>query len=238
MAEQLRDAIIIAGGFGTRMRHLTADRPKPMVELAGRPIVEWQIDQLKAGGIECIVFATGHMADKIRDHFGDGGRVGVEIRYSHENTPLGRGGAIKQAMGLLPETWQDVAVTNADNIWDTDINEVYKKHKAKDATATLVLVPVANQFGVVETNEQDEIVAFREKPVFNVNAGIYVFSRDIYPLLPDQGDHEKTTFPAIPRNKLIAYHHAGFWKNIDNPLDLEIAEGKVVDVFLAPKRAE
>lgn len=229
--EQPRDAIIIAGGFGTRMKHLTQETPKPMVELAGKPIVQYQVEQMRNAGVEHIVFATGYLPHKITEHFGDGSDFGLQISYSHEDTPLGRGGAIKQAMQKLPKDWEHVVVTNADNLWDTDLQAVYEKHVARQATATIVVVPRANQFGVVEINDNDEIVAFREKPVFDVNAGIYVFSRGIYDQLPDVGDHEKSTFPELPQDKKVAYRHTGTWKNIDTPYDLEEAHTIAGEVF-------
>src|SRR5579871_1156901 len=125
--------IIIAGGLGTRMRPLTYRRPKPLVPVANRPFLEYQVALLREHGIDDIVFATNYMADKIEAHFGDGARFGVRMRYALEDKPLGTGGAIRNAADLFPG--ESVAVFNGDIMTDFDLGAILAFHAQKGALA-------------------------------------------------------------------------------------------------------
>ena len=130
--------IIIAGGLGTRLRPLTYTRPKPLVPVANRPFLEYQVALLRKHGVDDIVFATNYMADKIEGHFGDGSRFGVRMRYAIEETPLGTGGAIRNAADRFPG--EAVAVFNGDVMTDFDIGAILRFHHDKQAIATITLV--------------------------------------------------------------------------------------------------
>src|ERR1051326_2548365 len=127
--------IIIAGGLGTRMRPLTYRCPKPLMPVANRPFLEYQVALLQKHGIDDIVFATNYMADRIEAHFGDGTRFGVRMRYAIEETPLGTGGAIRNAADLFPG--EAVAVFNGDILTDFDLSAVLEFHQQKQALATI-----------------------------------------------------------------------------------------------------
>jgi len=146
---------------------------------------------------------------------------------------LGRGGGIKKAMKELPEGWQDVVVLNGDNLWKLDLSGMMKKHKEKNAMATIAVVPLRSPYGVVEFNDSDEILGFSEKPLLPhwINPGIYIFSKEIEPLLPDEGDHEIETFPKLPQDRFIVFKSTNYWRGVDTVKDLTEAEKEVAEEF-------
>lgn len=235
MSERVRHAIILAGGKGERIRPFTDDRPKPMISLNGSgPIVDHQINQLKAAGVETIVFACSYKKEALQDYIGDGSKHGIRAIYSVEDTPLGRGGAIKKAMGLLGKGFGDVVATNGDNIWKIDIGSLVKKHGQYRPLITMVLVPFQSPYGIVETDGNDWITSFREKPVLphKINAGVYVFSEQVKEMLPDVGDHEDDLVPSLAKKRqVLSYLHQGYWRAIDTVKDLKEAEKEVAKVF-------
>lgn len=226
-------AIILVGGEGKRLRPHTDHKPKPLVEVGGKPIVAYQLDQLKAAGIKNLVIACSYKKEVLIEHFTNNGYGFDQIAFSVEDSPLGRGGGIKQAMKFLSKNWDHVIVANGDNLWKFDIEGMVKKHRDRNAIATLLLVKLKSPYGIVEVNDQDEIEAFREKPILPhwLNAGVYIFSREIEPLLPDVGDHEDQTFPKLPKERFIAFKSEGFWKAVDTVKDLEDAEKEVKEIF-------
>jgi NDP-sugar pyrophosphorylase family protein len=226
-------AIILAGGKGERLRPHTVDRPKPMIELAGRPILSYQIDQFKKAGIGTVVFACSYKKDFLIRSIGDGKSWGIKALYSIEEEPLGRGGGIKKAMSLLPSNWQNVLVTNGDNLWKIDIPDLIKNHLEKNAITTIVVSPLRSPYGIVEFDKSGRVKDFREKPILPhwVNAGAYVMRRDIYPLLPDRGDHEVETFPKLPKDKFFVYQSEGYWRGIDTVKDLTEADKEIEQIF-------
>ncbi|MBY0552769.1 MAG: nucleotidyltransferase family protein [Candidatus Obscuribacterales bacterium] len=238
-------AIILAGGQGQRLRPLTSDRPKCMVEILGTPIIAFQMHWLRSYGIRHIVIAGGYLHESIVNFLGDGTKWGMRISYSIEEQPLGRGGAFKQALKLVAP--QDkVYAFNGDIICNLSLQALGDFHQAQNAIATIVTVPLVSPYGIVEINEEHSVTGFREKPVlpFHVNAGIYVFSPEIIDLLPDKGDHEDTTFPELAKNgRLKAFRASNIlWKSIDTMKDVsEIRtelERVLLSAFLQPDSLE
>ncbi len=231
-------AVILAGGKGERLRPYTQDRPKPMVEVLGIPILAYQIEWLRTQGVTDVVVACGYRHEVIQDYFDDGRKWGVRIRYSVESEPLGRGGALKQALGLVEG---DVCVaTNGDVITNVPLREVVDLHRRRGDVATLVLSPFVSPYGIVDVTEDDRITGFHEKPElpYWINAGIYVLSRSVRDLLPDVGDHETTTFPALAaQGRLGAYRSRAYWRGVDTIKDLsEVTrefEQRLMSSFLA-----
>jgi len=214
-------AIILAGGKGERLRPYTQDRPKPMVEILGIPILGYQIQWLRMQGITDIIVACGYRHEVIQDYFGDGTKWGVRIRYSVEEEPLGRGGALKQAMGLLEG--EVCVATNGDVITNVRIRSVLTQHRESNDLATIVLTPFVSPYGIVEVTEDNKIVAFHEKPElpYWINAGIYVLNREVRDLLPDVGDHETTTFPRLAEEgRLGGFRSRAYWRGVDTMKDL------------------
>ena len=226
-------AIILAGGKGERLRPYTNDRPKPMVEVNGKPILAYQLDQLKKAGIAEVVFACSYQREALQKHLDSGEKYGIKALFSIEETPLGRGGGIKKAMKMLPKGWENVLITNGDNLWKLDLDGLIKKHQDRKAIATVVVVPLKSPYGIVEFNDSDEILGFSEKPILPhwVNAGIYIFSKEIEPLLPDEGDHEIETFPKLPTERFLVFKSTDYWRGVDTVKDLTEAEKEVAEVF-------
>lgn len=229
----VKQAIILAGGKGERLRPLTNDKPKPMVEIGDKPIIQYQIEQLKSYGVEEIVFACSYLHEVIEEFVGDGSKFGIKARFTLEDPPRGRGGGIKLAMSMLSEVSEDCLVINGDNLWKIDLDGLCKSHEGKNALATIVVVPLKSPYGIVDFNEQRQITGFREKPElpFWVNAGIYIFSKEIEPLLPDIGDHETETFPKLPKERFIVFESRDYWRGVDTVKDRTEAEKEVLEVF-------
>ena len=220
-------AIILAGGKGERLWPLTNDRPKVMVEVAGKPILYWQIEWLKSHGVKKFVLAVSYKYEVIQEFLDHGKKLGIEVDYSIEDSPLGLGGAIKKAFGSkLVEGAEDVIIANGDIITKLDMTKMAKFHSEQNALATLLLVPYLSRWGIVRLNEEDSIVGFEEKPKlpYWINGGIYVFNKNIVPLLPDLGDHETLTFPKLCDGKLRGFKSEGFWRAVDVIKDRSEAE--------------
>lgn len=229
----VNSAIILAGGKGERLRPYTNDRPKPMVEVGGKPILYYQLSQLKKAGIKEVVFACSYKREALQKHLDSGEKYGIKAQFSVEETPLGRGGGIKKAMKMLPEDWEDAVVLNGDNLWKLDLKGMMEKHKERKAIATIAVVPLRSPYGVVEFNDTDEVLGFKEKPLLPhwINPGIYIFSKEIEKLLPDEGDHEIETFPNLPQERFIVFKSTDYWRGVDTVKDLTEAEKEVAEVF-------
>jgi NDP-sugar pyrophosphorylase family protein len=225
-------ALILAGGKGERLRPLTDTLPKPMVPLCGRPILAHQVDWLKGAGVTDVVFLAGYRWESIRDYFGDGQRFGIRAHYSVEETPLGRGGAIRKGFLSVPEAETTVAVLNGDIITAERLEALFRRHRDKKAAnpahlATIMVVPMVSPYGLVDLDGQDDVVGFREKVEmpYWINAGIYILDRDIATELPETGDHETGTFPKLAdAGRIAALKTQFFWRSIDSFKDLQDAE--------------
>ena len=224
-------AMILAGGKGERLRPLTDSVPKPMVEVNGQPILRYQISWLKSAGVTDVVLLTGYLGHVIRDYFDHGEFFGVNIQYSHEDEPLGRGGAIKKGLGLVPEDEKAVVVMNGDIITDFYLDALIEEfHIQKSAVrhhmASILTVPYQSSYGTVDIAPTGLVRGFQEKPVlpYYINAGVYVLDPAIRELLPDQGDHEVGVFPRLAlHDRMTALRHHGFWISVDSMRDLQIA---------------
>jgi len=216
-------AIILAGGKGERLRPYTNDRPKGMVEVLGVPLLAYQVRWLRANGIEGILFSCGYRHEVIRNYFGDGSRWGLDIQYVVEETPLGRGGGMKLAFSHLDPKDDPVVVTNGDVITNFPLRQMIAEHQASGAMGTIYLAPYYSPFGIVEVDEEQRVLGFREKPElpYWINGGVYVLNRAIYDFLPDRGDHEVETFPLLAqRGQLRAFCSRSYWQSVDTVKDL------------------
>ncbi len=156
-------ALILAGGKGERLRPLTDTLPKPMVPLCGKPILAHQVRWLKGAGITDVVFLAGYRWEAIRDYFGDGREFGVRAHYSVEDDPLGRGGAIRKGIPLVPEEEQSVVVLNGDVITAQRLEAVLDLHRQKRRAnpthlATIMVVPMVCPYGLVDVDGQDVLI--------------------------------------------------------------------------------
>jgi NDP-sugar pyrophosphorylase family protein len=228
-------ALILAGGKGERLRPLTDTLPKPMVPVCGKPILEHQVEWLKAGGITDVVFLAGYRWGAIKDHFGDGRAFGINAHYSLEESPLGRGGAIKAGLPQVPSSEDTVAVLNGDIITDETLDCLSAYHQERKSAnenhlATIMVVPMVSPYGLVDMDSSGTVTGFREKVEMEhwINAGIYLFDRAIAEELPELGDHETETFPRLAQaGQLAAMRSRNFWRSVDSFKDLSEAEAHV-----------
>ena len=225
-------ALTIAGGRGERLRPLTDAVPKAMVPVDGRPLLSYQVRWMRAQGVTDVVFLCGHLGERIVDYFGDGSEFGIRAHYSCEETPLGRGGAVRKGLALVPGDERYVLVANGDNVTNQPVRRLTELHEARGALATLMLVPFQSQVGVVSADERSMVTEFVEKGSlpFWINAGIYIFSREIEELLPEVGDHETETFPALATaGRLAALKSDALWMTVDGPKDLSACAAAIRD---------
>lgn len=222
-------AFILAGGRGERLRPLTEKIPKPMVEISGKPILAHAINGLALHGVKKIIIATGFMSEKIREFFGDGKKFGVEINYSHEEKPLGTGGALLHAQNLLDKKF---FMLNGDNLSDINFTEMHMAHEQNNAAGTIALVQVddVSNYGIARL-EGEKITEFVEKPAKEnapgswANSGAYILEKTAMDLLPvGHSMIEKALFPALAqKGALFAYRHFGQWFPTDTPEKYEKA---------------
>ncbi|GAA0982359.1 NDP-sugar synthase [Acrocarpospora macrocephala] len=221
-------AILLVGGQGTRLRPLTLFTPKPLLPTAGVPFLAHQLARASAFGVRRIVFATSYKASMFADAFGDGSAFGLEIEYVTEDTPLGTGGAIRNAARALtcpPDA--PVLVLNGDILSGHDITAQVNMHLSGDAALTLHLTEVedASAFGCVPTDEDGRVLAFLEKtpnPVTNrINAGCYVFRRSVLDSIPPDKvvSVERETFPTLidSGDRVLGFADSTYWLDVGTP---------------------
>ncbi|MFE1781981.1 NDP-sugar synthase [Streptomyces sp. NPDC059506] len=226
-------AVILAGGQGTRLRPFTDDRPKPMVEIpgTGTPIIGHQLTWLASEGVTDAVVACGHLAGVLQEWL-ESADLPLTVTTVVEHEPLGRGGGLKYAAASLPrpdDTWY---AANGDVWTHFSLRRMAGFHQERGATATLALARPHIPWGAVETNEFGQVLDFIESPPspYLVNAGVYVFSPEFTELLPDHGDHERTTFPQLARERRLAGYpipQGSYWRAIDTVKDLTEAAREI-----------
>jgi len=219
-------AVILAGGLGKRLRPLTDANPKPLVEVAGKPILTWQIEWLKKYGVNEMLFCVGYLKEKIIEHVGGGNRHGLKAGYVVEEEPLGTGGALKNTEAFLKGE-EKFLVLNGDII--TNLNPMRLIEEVDNFVGAIALVPLRSPFGIVDIDDKGFARRFREKPLipeYWVNAGIYCFTPRIFGYLPEKGEIEYTTFPKLSEEgKLMALKYDDvFWSPIDTHKDIEETE--------------
>jgi mannose-1-phosphate guanylyltransferase len=220
-------AILLAGGQGTRLRPLTLGTPKPVVPIFNRPFLAYQLDLVAAvPEIDEVVLSLNYQPDRIEQVLGDGSRFGARIRYAVEPAPLGTGGAIKFAAGSTGDT---VVVFNGDVLTSIDLAAVIRLHRERRARATIVLTPIddPSAYGLVETDAEDNVRRFLEKPkpedvtTRNINAGVYVLEPDTFDRIPDgvPWSIERGYFPSLVERgeTFVAYLYEGYWIDIGTP---------------------
>ena len=219
-------AVIMAGGFGTRIHPLTISLPKPMIPLINRPIMEHIVNLLKRHGITDLVLLLFHQPEIIKKYFGDGSEFGVHITYVTPLEDYGTAGAVKAAARHLDERFM---IISGDLLTDFDLSQVIDFHHRKQAKATITLTSVTDplQFGVVITDKNARITKFLEKPgwgeVFSdtINTGIYILEPEVLDLIPEgeNRDWAKDVFPIMLETGAALYgcDMKGYWADIGNP---------------------
>ncbi len=209
-------AVVLAGGFGKRLKPITDYIPKSLVPIDNVPIIEWQIRYLKKSGVRDVTICTGYRAEQI-ERFLESKPGFAGIRVSAEKTPLGTGGAIRRAGEHI--RGRSFLVLNGDTITDISLKTMQKTENA------VAGIELRTQFGTLDVSD-GRVVAFEEKgPIRGVwmNAGIYHLSADILGQLPRRGDIEKTTFPEMARQGRLSVtkFHGARWHSIDSHKDIE-----------------
>jgi mannose-1-phosphate guanylyltransferase len=217
-------ALILAGGEGTRLRPLTTTVPKPVVPLVDRPFIRFMIDWLHQHGVDDVVMSCGHLASGVRNVLGDGSALGIKLRYVEEPRPLGTGGAVKYAEPLLRDRF---LMLNGDVLTDLDLTAQIEQHERTNARATLALTPVEDPsaYGLVRTTSDGAVTEFVEKPApdqidtNNISAGAYVLERSVLDLLEaDQpASIERDVFPRLVGEGLYGCVSEGYWLDIGTP---------------------
>ncbi len=210
-------AVILAGGIGTRLKPITDFVPKPLIPINNIPIIEWQIRHLKKFGIRDLVICTGYKTDQIQNYLEHKDNFGSKIRYSIEKTPLGTGGAIKKAAKMIKD--KSFLVLNGDIITTIDVRKLYSKQNS------IALIELRTKFGTVDLNG-GKVINFREKDsISNVwmNAGIYHLDKKLVADLPQKGSIEEITFHDYAKNGKIngVKFKDALWFSIDSHKDID-----------------
>ena len=198
--------------------------PKPLVPVAGFPLLGYTVARLVEGGVTRVIVACRAGDEEMFLQALSG--LGADVEAVGEEEPLGRGGGLRLAATRRQEEGPVLAL-NGDEVLDVDFSALLSEHGASGAAATLVVAQVRSPFGVVEVEDGGTITGFREAPLLEhwVNSGVYVLGEDALALLPEKGDHEQSTFPQLAsERRLHAHRHEGVWLTVNTPKDLRKAE--------------
>jgi mannose-1-phosphate guanylyltransferase len=213
-------AVILAGGKGENLRPLTEDKPKSLLEVNGRPILQYNLDLCKKFGIKNVILSVGHLAEQIKRHYGDGSRHGLNITYIEEPEPMGTAGPLKQLQGKLTESF---VVINGDELKDINLAKMYQTHLNNDAKATIALTTVddPSHYGVALL-DGTRIQRFVEKPAKEdapsklISAGLYIMEPEVLSRIPEGfAMLETDVFPKLAKEgQLHGYPFSGQWFDI------------------------
>jgi len=219
-------AVLLAGGYATRLRPLTITRPKPLLPVLGKPLIHWLVESLGRAGVGEVVVSVRYMSQQIRETLGNGVKLGVNVSYVEESSPLGDAGPLKlvdEVVGLE----STFLVVYGDVFTDVDVTRVVELHRRSGAIATLTAVPVENpeRYGILELGEDGRVVSFVEKPAYRprsnlANAGIYVFEPEVLKYV-ERGKKQRIAVDLIPKvlkaGPVYAHVHRGLWFDIGVP---------------------
>jgi len=217
------EAIILAGGKAERLGDAAGGLPKPLVPIAGRPLVAWQLGLLGRAGVGRVILSCNAGAGQQFASVLNG--VGPELAIVEEPERLGRGGGIRFAAAERREDG-DVFALNGDELLDLDFAALLAQHRSSGAAATIAVAQPKSPFGVVEL-DGDRVSGFAEGGTIDcwVSCGVYVLGEEALARLPERGDHESTAFPELAaEGKLDAFRHYGLWLTVNTPKDLRRAE--------------
>ncbi len=222
----LKEAIILAGGFGTRLQSVVSDVPKPMAPVNGEPFLNYVFDYLKHYNIQHVVLSTGYLSDKIINYYQESFK-GIHISYTTEESPLGTGGGLRLAMEKCLEN--EVLVMNGDSFFDISLSDFYLQHKRAHSDCSLALRTVSNasRYGTITLNESGQITTFQEKNNISsaglINAGIYLIRKPVFmnqtprevPFSIEKDFFEKH----LNDLKLFGFEYTGYFMDIGIPED-------------------
>lgn len=221
------DAVLMAGGEGVRLRPLTENTPKPMLEVGGKPIIERNIERLETFGIDNIHITIKYLGEKIRNYFQDGSSKSVNINYTEENVPLGTIGSLSLIPNIIHD---DVLVMNSDLLTNIDFEDLYKFFKSNDADMVIATTPyhVSLPYGIVESDD-NVVIRIQEKPTYTYysNAGIYLIKRKFIDLIPKNSFYNATDLIDLliqKKCKTLNYPILTYWLDIGSHQDFKNAQ--------------
>jgi NDP-sugar pyrophosphorylase family protein len=221
------EAIILAGGKAERLGDAGHGRPKALVPIAGRPLAAYQVALLVSAGVDRVIVSCAAGQEDLFES--ELAALGPKIVLVPESEPLGRGGGIRLA-AQAREEHGPVYVLNGDELIHADLTALLAAHRAHGGAATLTVARMPTGFGVVELEDDDRVSGFEESPKLPhwVHAGVDVLDEEAIARLPEQGDHERTTFPELAaEGKLYGFRHEGLWLTVNTPKDLRAADEHV-----------
>jgi NDP-sugar pyrophosphorylase family protein len=233
------EALVLGGGKAERLGDAAAGRPKPLVDVAGRPLASYQVARLVEAGVTRVIVSCARGEEQRFE--AELGGLGAEIVAVGEPEPLGRGGGLRLAASQRESTGPVFAM-NGDELLGTDLADLMRRHRDCGGAATIVVSQVRSPFGVVDVRGDDSIAGFREAPLLPewVSSGVYVLDDEALERLPKRGDHEDSTFPELARErKLFAYRNDAFWLTVNTPKQLRTANEFIAKhPELAPRARE
>lgn len=221
----LKTAVLLVGGKAMRLRPITDDTPKCMVDIEGKPLIEWIIEWLKENGIEKVVLGVAYKKEAIINHLGDGSKFGLKILYNDHSEAQDTGDAFRLAIENCNVDDENFLAMNGDELTDISLKNLYRFHVEHLPVATIVTAPLRSPFGIVESDDNHTITNFKEKPILSdkfVNAGIYIFNKKIKEYLPEKGRLEETTFVKLANERMLkTFKYFGFWRTLNTHKDHE-----------------
>jgi D-glycero-alpha-D-manno-heptose 1-phosphate guanylyltransferase len=220
---------ILAGGLGTRLHSVVADRPKVLAEIGGKPFLAYLLDQLLDFNVSSVILCTGYMGKQVQAKFGD--RYGrLRLLYSREMSPLGTAGALRLALPLFES--ESVLILNGDSFCEANLEAFWEWHCVRDADATILLTekPDTRQYGRVYVDAEGRVLRFEEKDEKNVpgwiNAGVYLIKRQLLLTIPEDGETslERLIFPKWIGRQFYGYRTQGCFLDIGTPEGYALAE--------------
>jgi NDP-sugar pyrophosphorylase family protein len=218
------EAIILAGGKAERLGDAAGGKPKALVPVAGKALAGYQVAALAGAGVEHVIVSCA--AGTGAEFEAALGGSGVDVTVVEEPEPLGRGGGLRFAASARGEDG-DVYALNGDELLALDLAALLARHRETGAAATITVTQPPSSFGVVDLDDAGMVTGFEETAVvpYWVSCGIYVLGEDAVAALPEQGDHETSTFPRLAADgRLAAYRYDGVWLTVNTPKDLRQAE--------------
>ena len=213
------EVIILCGGKGTRLSEYTQSIPKPMIEIGGKPILLHLMKFYASFGHKDFILCLGYKGEKIQEYFKNIKEFDIKFANTGENS-----NKAERLMKVKDDIKGDTfLVSYGDDLSDINIKEIINFHNKKNKIVTLTAVPLTSQFGVIELNESDEVINFKEKPKLDylINGGFYVMRKKIYDFIKPGNELEKDTFEELAKqNQIAAFKHDGFWKSMTTLKDV------------------
>jgi len=223
----LKTAIVLAGGKGTRLEEKTLELPKPLIPVGRKPLLERVLEWLKKNGVEKVIIGVAYKKEKIKEYFGDGSKFGLKIIYTEHDENGGTEDAFKTAIENSKIEDENFYAMNGDQITDLQLEGLTNFHLQKNSTVTIVSIKLRTNYGIVNVNNQGNIIEFQEKhevPGVLMNSGIYVFNKEIKKYLSG-GNIEENAFRKLTKeNKISSFYYDGMWFTVNDKKQLIQAE--------------